>query len=280
MQNSSGHAVFLGRFTNNSVQPILPSSLTKGKKNSSLTTTFLLNTMRSARLNQNMENSVMTIPPPAPKNGFSFKQLLAVAVVVLLLTLTAAAIWLFPQPFKPVVLERQEEQRLEQKLERLETVSTSSGGKPQSADSENGQLRPEPYSEEGANRELIFSEREVNSLLTKNTDLAEKLAVDFSENLVSLRLLVPLDPDFPMLGGKTLRLRAGAELAYRNRRPVVILKGVSLMGVPLPNAWLGGLKNIDLMQEFGGQPGFWQSLGEGVESIQVQEGELRLKLKE
>jgi hypothetical protein len=93
-------------------------------------------------------------------------------------------------------------------------------------------------------------------------------------------LLIPIDPDFPIMGGKTLRVRAGAELAYRNNKPVVALKGISVMGVPIPNAWLGGIKNIDLMQEFGGEPGFWQSLGEGVESIQVRDGELYVKLKE
>jgi hypothetical protein len=69
-------------------------------------------------------------------------------------------------------------------------------------------------------------------------------------------------------------------LAYRDHKPVVVLKGVSVMGIPIPNAWLGGLKNIDLMQEFGGKPGFWQSLGEGIESIQVRDGELYVKLKE
>ncbi|MCW5199672.1 hypothetical protein VU05_02985 [Desulfobulbus sp. F1] len=151
---------------------------------------------------------------------------------------------------------------------------------PQQHDLEDGRLKPEPYSEEGANREMVFSEREINSLLATNTNLAEKMVIDLSENLVSLRLLLPLDPDFPVMGGKTLRLRAGVELAYREGRPVLILKGVSLMGVPLPNAWIGGLKNIDLMQEFGGQPGFWQSLGNGLESIQVREGELHLKLRE
>ncbi|MCI5165729.1 MAG: arginine N-succinyltransferase, partial [Candidatus Electrothrix sp. GM3_4] len=122
--------------------------------------------------------------------------------------------------------------------------------------------------------------RELNGLLANNTDLAKKIAVDLATDLVSLRLLLPVDPDFPILGGKTLRVRAGAELAYRDGKPVVVLKGVSVMGVPIPNAWLGGLKNIDLMQEFGGEPGFWQSLGEGVESIQVRDGELYVKLKE
>ncbi len=229
----------------------------------------------------------MNTPPlaPAPKTGFSLKQLLAVAAGVMLLTAAGAAlavkIWLFPQPFKPVALDQQEERRLEEKLERLEAFSVPSGSSTPPEDfEEDGRLRPEPYSEEGASRDISFSEREINGLLAKNTDLADKLAVDFAENLISLRLLLPLDPDFPVMGGKTLRLRAGAELSYRDGRPVVILKGVSLMGVPLPNAWLGGLKNIDLMQEFGGQPGFWQSVGAGLESVSVQDGSISLRLRE
>ncbi|WP_417911813.1 arginine N-succinyltransferase [Candidatus Electronema sp. TJ] len=225
------------------------------------------------------------LPAPRPKTGFTLKQVLAVAVGVMLLTAAGAAlavkIWIFPQPFKPVTLDEQEKQQLEEKLERLEAFSVSSGGSPPQGDfEEDGRLRPERYSEDGASREISFSEREINSLLAKNTDLADKLAVDFSENLISLRLLLPLDPDFPVMGGKTLRLRAGAELSYRDGRPVVILKGVSLMGVPLPNAWLGGLKNIDLMQEFNGQPGFWQSLGAGLESISVQDDKISLRLRE
>jgi hypothetical protein len=61
---------------------------------------------------------------------------------------------------------------------------------------------------------------------------------------------------------------------------VVILRGISVMGVPLPNAWLGGLKNIDLIQEFGSDPGFWRALAEGVASIQVRDGSLLVVLKE
>ena len=227
----------------------------------------------------------MNTPPlaPPPKTGFSLKQLLAVAAGVMLLTAAGAVlavkIWLFPQPLKPVVLDQQEERRLEEKLERLEAFSVPSAS-PQGDFDEDGWLRPERYSENGASREISFSEREINSLLAKNTDLADKLAVNFSDNLISLRLLLPLDPDFPVMGGKTLRLRAGAELSYRDGRPVVILKGVSLMGVPLPNAWLGGLKNIDLMQEFGGTPGFWRSLGAGLESVSVQDGKISLRLRE
>ena len=214
---------------------------------------------------------------------FSFKQVLIIVASVMLISaaVTAFAVkfWLFPKPFRPVVLNKEETQQLERKLYRLERTTDAPSQVSQNV-RPTAPLTPEPYSEQGAKREVVFSEREINSLLATNTDLAEKMAIDFADDLVSLRLLLPLDPDFPILGGKILRLRAGAELAYRDKRPVVILKGISLMGIPLPNAWLGGLKNIDLMREFGGQPGFWQSLGEGVESLQVREGELRLKLRE
>ena len=80
--------------------------------------------------------------------------------------------------------------------------------------------------------------------------------------------------------GKTLRVSAGAELAFRADRPVVILKGVSVMGVPVPNAWLGNLKNVDLVSEFGDQSGFWQGFADGVEEIQISEGKLLLHLRE
>jgi hypothetical protein len=214
---------------------------------------------------------------------FSLKQVLVIAVSVMLFSAVATAFavkfWLFPKPFKPVTLNKEEELHLERKLDQLDSVTDAPPHVSRNV-TPAAHLTPEPYAEQGAKREIVFSEREVNSLLANNTNLAEKVAVDFADDLVSLRLLLPLEPDFPVLGGKTLRLRAGAELAYRDGRPVVMLKGISLMGIPLPNAWLGGLKNIDLMREFGGQPGFWQSLGDGLESLRVREGELRLKLRE
>ncbi|XOF33178.1 MAG: arginine N-succinyltransferase [Candidatus Electrothrix sp. YB6] len=239
------------------------------------------------------------------RKGISLRQVLMIVAGTMLLTIVAMVvvikIWLFPSPFTPVELSQKEEQQLEKKLDQLDSVAAPSRSVPyeqrrddavrqppasgQQGDrqgdfDDQGTLRPEAYSEEGATREITFSERELNALLANNTDLAQKMAIDLAQDLVSLRLLLPLDPDFPVMGGKTLRVRAGVELAYRDSRPVMILKGVSLMGVPLPNAWLGGLKNIDIMQEFGGQPGFWQSLGEGLDSIRVREGELYIRLKE
>lgn len=231
---------------------------------------------------------------PADQKGFSGKQVFAIVVGVMLLTVVvtifAIRTWIFPQPFTPVVLDQKEEQQLEQKLERFESFAAVPKPKEQAAvpqittpkkDFNNqGKLNPEAYSEKGSSREINLSEREINGLLAKNTDLARKLAIDLADDLISLRLLLPVDPDFPFMGGKTIRAKGGAELAYREGRPVVVVKGVSLMGVPVPNAWLGGIKNIDLVQEFGGNQGVWKSFSDGVEAIRVEEGQLYIKLKE
>ena len=46
----------------------------------------------------------------------------------------------------------------------------------------------------------------------------------------------PADTDITVMGGRVLRVNAGLALAYRDDRPVVKLRGISIMGVPLPNA--------------------------------------------
>lgn len=224
------------------------------------------------------------------KKGFSGAQVLAITAAVMVLTvgLTLAGAWFLfhPLPFTPVVLTRDEQRQLEAKLERVEAVTGVAAphvaGDRAGRDefTAEGRLRPEAYSEEGANREVSFSEREVNALVATNTDLADKVAVDLARDLVSIKMLVPMEPDFPFIGGKVLRVRAGMEIAYRAGRPVCKLKGVSLMGVPLPNAWLGGMKNIDLVQEFGGEQGFWKSFADGVASIQVGDGTIDIVMKE
>lgn len=181
-------------------------------------------------------------------------------------TLWVIQYFLFPKPFKPVTLNEHETTVLEQKLQHLHLPSDD--------------LTPEPYTEVGASREIALTEKELNALLAKNTDMAEKAVIDLADNLASAKILLPLDPDFPFIGGKTLKVNAGMELAYANNKPIIKLKGVSVWGVPVPNAWLGNLKNVDLVNEFGGNAGFWQSFAAGVENIQVQEGHLLIKLKE
>ncbi|MFN2329957.1 MAG: hypothetical protein ABR612_13665 [Chromatocurvus sp.] len=213
------------------------------------------------------------------QSGLRWRQVVLIVIATIAVT-AGLTYWLLSQTlflkeFSPVQLKPNEEQVLNRKLRAIGLeVQDTPAVKPVKP------LEPERYSEVGAKREVEFSERELNAMLAKNTDLAHKLAIDLSDDLVSAKLLVPLEEDFPMLGGKTLRVNAGVQLAYKDSRPIVILKGVSMMGVPIPNAWLGNLKNVDLVGEFGADQGFWKSFADGVEHIHVDDGRLLIKLKE
>lgn len=221
---------------------------------------------------------------PQPRRGLRGSHVvwivLATILVTVALTYWVVRTYIYAKDFKPVELSVAEQQTLNGKLRALgydPGPSTTPGAE---KESDEAWLRPERYDETGAQRVIRFSERELNGMIARNPDLARKLAVDLSDSLVSARLLVPVDPDFPVLGGKTLRVSTGVEMAFRDARPVVVLKGVSIMGVPIPNAWLGGLKNIDLVSEFGDQQGFWKSFADGVDNVGVEEGQLRIQLRQ
>ncbi len=215
-----------------------------------------------------------TVPPPDRQQHSGWRTF-GIIVITMAVTLAvgywAVTTWLFPTEFKPVVLNQKQQQILDQKIRLLGGSSRSS---------ENEAIEPEAYSEVGASREVEFSEREVNALLAKNTDLANKLVIDLSDNLVSAKLLVDVDPDFPLLGGKTIKVTGGMELRLVGSKPSAVLKGISVWGVPLPNAWIGNTKNVDLVQEFGEAGGFWQAISDGVEKIEVRDGRLLIQLKE
>ena len=236
-----------------------------------------------------------TVPTPA-KRGFSGKQVMLFVLLAILVT-AGITYWLirtyfFASDFDPVELSQEEQVELDTKLRNLgvdpESLLPGANRGPNPLGriedeiqrDRDGNLIPEAYSEVGASRVIDLSERELNSMLANNSDLARRFAVDLSDNLASAKLLMPFDPDFPVLGGKTLRLNAGLEIDYRNEQPVVILRGVSVMGGPIPNAWLGDLKNVDLVSEFGSGEGFWKSFAEGVEVIQIEDGKLHIELKE
>lgn len=231
----------------------------------------------------NTDTQSTSASPPARQ--FSGWQVATFVLLAILLTL-GISVWigyqtLFPGEFKPVTLNAKEQRILDEKLQRFENLRATPTVKKKSRPATGtAALEPEPYSEVGASREISLSEKELNALIATNTDLASRLAIDLSDDLASAKLLVPVDPDAPLLGGKTVKLTAGVEVRYFEGKPVVLLKGVSIWGVPLPNAWLGGMKNIDLVQEFGSEQGFWQAFAEGVEEIEVKEGRLRIRLKE
>jgi hypothetical protein len=219
------------------------------------------------------------------KSSWGCLRVLGITSICLLVIIIIVAGWIkyniYASPYKHTKLSLKEQKVLDSKLSIL-----SKSQKKEDRVSANRQyqstasLKPEPYTEEGASREISLTEKELNSLITNYPEAAEKVAIDLSDELISVKLVIPVDEEVIFLGGKTLRLNMGIILSYENDKPVVGIKGISLGGIPLPNAWIGYTKGKNLVEEFGTETGFWKLFAEGVKDIKVKEGQLRIRLQE
>jgi hypothetical protein len=233
-----------------------------------------------------MNNKSENIPEPVVKKfRFGLLQVIGLVALVIIVTALLTAWWvkhyIYASKFTPTVLTVKEQKTLDSKLAKLEATANKDPVVPKKKRQDKGTpLEPEAYSEEGAKREISLTEKELNALIANNPEVAQRVAIDLSDNLISVKLVIPIDEEIPILGGKTLRLNLGVILGYENERPVVALKGVSLGGIPLPNAWLGNLKKKNLVKEFGAEGGFWKLFSDGVADLKVQEGHILIKLKE
>ena len=233
-----------------------------------------------------MDDTILNRPPLEDKKvRFGWLKILKITAVIFIVTVLLTAWWithnLYASQFIPTELSPKEQKVLDAKLARLDESANIERVIPQKRnDAPRAALKPEPYSEEGVKREISLSEKELNALIANNPEVAQRVAIDLSSNLVSMKLVVPMDEEIPVLGGKTLRLSLGIILGYADDRPIVALKGVSLGGIPLPNAWLGNLKQKNLVDEFSSEGGFWHLFAEGVQNIKVKEGHIQIALEE
>jgi len=216
--------------------------------------------------------------------------LLVVILVTVLVTVWVVRSYFFPAPMEPVSLSVAEQQALDAKLRQLgeppapaeagrALVDLDAQGEPLvDRDARGEPLVPELYREDASARVLFFSQRELNGLIARNPDLAERMVLHLSRDKVSATWLLDLPPDFPLMPGQRVRLDAGLALAHRDGRLRVVLEGVSVMGVPLPSAWLGGLKGTDLVDLYSADEGFWKAFADGVQDLRVEQGQLRVEL--
>ena len=209
-------------------------------------------------------------------------------ILLVLIFLIAAAgilfVWqnLSPRPFTPVELTQTEKNELEKKMSKLynSAKTTIKKNKPdEKSDSQNDIIKPEPYSEKDADREIYLTEREINYFI-KNRNMANRVAVDLSENQLSVKLVVPLDKSIPILGGTKLKLHLGTTLDYVDNNLVVIVNGISVGGIPIPSAWWGGIKNQNLVNYVSGNRKFFHILSAGVSDLNITNGEIYVKLRE
>lgn len=205
-----------------------------------------------------------------------------ILVVLLALSLILAGGWiaylLQAQRDVPVTLTSQEQQALDRKLAVLRDAAVAEPRPepmPESrADPDEGRvLAPEIYAEDPDRRRIRFTERELNAAIARDPALAGRAAVRLSPGQVSASFLIDVPEDLPLLGGRSLRVRTGLQLLTQDERLEARLLGISVGGVPLPGAWLGGWKGSDLLATSG-----LGGLGAGIEALEVREGELELLL--
>lgn len=184
----------------------------------------------------------------------------------------AAASWwvsrnLYASAAKPVMLSVAEAQDLQGKLDRL----AAAGGTV---------AEVEPTATAPAHPALTLSERDINGFLAQN-GWGENVKVALTEGNIVADVIVPMEHDAIVLGGKTLRLKVSLGLRMgSDHRPIMELNELSLGGIPLPNAWLGGLKGVNLLaSEISADPAA-QNFASGVHGLTVNNGEIRLELND
>lgn len=209
--------------------------------------------------------------PSVPRSSWKKKAIIMSAVILGSAGIAAAgtAWWvkhnIYASALKPVALTQTEQADLNSKLHVL------------------GQQAPTaaPVDPEIAKRTLTISEREINAFLSEQ-GLGEQVKVEFTQGGAAATVLVPVEKDAPLIGGTTLRLRFafGAKMDS-SKHFAFSLNDISVGGVPMPNAWLGNLKGLNLLAEspLQSDPAVKGFLA-GIRDFKIDSGVMRIVLNE
>lgn len=213
-----------------------------------------------------------------PRGGWKRKLFVSLGVIAACCAITAAATawWvkrnIYASPLRPVNLTQTEQEAFDQKVAALSSSSSSSG--------EPKDDRTPAQRAADEKRTLVVTDREINAFLAKQ-GLGEQVRVELADGSIEATALVPMDKDLPWLGGKTLRLRlALSGNMDSGMKPAFQISDVSIGGVPLPNAWLGDVKGVNLLaSNVGSDPVVKQFLA-GIREFEITKGTIRVMLNE
>lgn len=204
-----------------------------------------------------MSTSANTDPLRPARRGGKRKALIVIGVIALLMvTAGAAYYWWSNRPIKPVVLDRQEQLALDQKIDAVQERSYEPGGKT-----------------------LVLTEKEINALFHHNTGMGDKVRFELARNAVHARIRTDLDKDIPLVGGRTLKAKARFNLTDAAGRPAIVLDDLTVWGISLPNAWLADLKGKNLVGELGLNLSD-NRIAQGIKEIEVDHGKITITLAE
>ncbi|MGH7971164.1 MAG: hypothetical protein ACREIC_20780, partial [Limisphaerales bacterium] len=177
---------------------------------------------------------VSSTPPPQRKRWLLYGCGGLLAVVVIIIAAVAITVWWIQRPIKPVVLKPKEQAVVDQKLRELEDTRTPAPGPNRPPTDGAGFAQADrPYVPGG--KVIQLTEREVNGLLNRNTDLGKTVRLEFARDAINAYLAVPIPDDFPVMGGKMFRARGRLGVAVGNGGiPYLALEDVTVFGVSLP----------------------------------------------
>lgn len=208
-------------------------------------------------------------------------------LVVFFLAIIATVLvtlWWIQRPIRPVVLSDKEKTVLDTKLTYLENPDVAPRRHPglrkastvaevrDAGSADNHTYVP-------GDKVITLTQREINGLLNANTDLGHSVRLEFDTDAINAYLAVPIPQDFPIGGGKMFRARGRFRLSIEEGgTPYAVLEDVTVFGLSLPNAWLGGIKGQNLFADalHGSNGG---PLLRGVKSLRLQPGALVLEVE-
>lgn len=233
-----------------------------------------------------------TSSAPAAPSGVSTTKVILIMLGVFLLTIVGTAgagYWWYkhnfdPRPMQPVVLSEKEQAAFDSKLVVFGdppmapvTIQMPSVPVPPPAPSQPPSAVPqvEPGAE---NRTIVITEREVNAYLAKQ-NLGENIHVSFAEGKLAAAIIVEAPPDFPFFAGQKVRVKLtfGTGLTPDHKLSFVF-DDVSVGGISMPNAWLGDVKGVDLVEKnLQSDPGLKRFL-DGIQSLEIHPGSAKVVL--
>jgi len=203
---------------------------------------------------------------------------LLLGLVLLICATVAITVWYIQRPIKPVLLSAAEKAAVEEKLQHLDGT-LEDRPRPQIVEIPRNLPEPDRPYEPGA-KVLRLTERELNGLLNANTDLGKTVRLELGRDAINAYVAAPIPDDVPVLGGKMFRARGRFRVSLDNESvPYAILEDVTVFGLSLPKAWLGGLKGQNLLAEAVGERNGAPVL-RGVKSLHVEPGALVLEVED
>jgi len=215
--------------------------------------------------------SVPSTASIAPRSSWKKKALIITSIVFGTATLAVAgtAWWVkhnvYASAFTPVALTASEQSALDQKL----AVLKQSGA------------AETPVDPEVAKRTLTITDREINAFLEQQ-GLGEQIKVNLHNGGGTATFLLPMSSDGVPGSGPTLRISVslGAKMD-EHKKFALSISDVSVGGVPLPNAWLGNLKGLNMLSDssVSNDPAF-SAFAAGIRDFSIRAGQLSVVLNE